>query len=121
MGDGSGKVNNKYKIGKITAKNVAVGDRADAGDHVHRQPLQADAIYQVRQLIELLSAHAGEVENAGEIRDYADSVETALQKRRPNRDRIEKLVRKITTGLAGVTALANAVDAVHAAIGRLFA
>jgi Family of unknown function (DUF5955) len=70
--------------------------------------------------IELLSIHANELASPHEIQDYAESVEAALQKRKLNRARIENLVHKIAGAVAGVAALANAVDAVQTAVNHLF-
>jgi len=114
------KVNQKYDVGKIKAKNVAIGNRAKAGDRIHSDADREEALYQIRQLIELLTAHADEINSPPEIRAYAKSVETALQKRKLNRTRIENLVHKIASALAGVTAVANAVDAVQTAVSHLF-
>jgi hypothetical protein len=113
-------VNQRYGVGKVKAKNVAIGNRAKAGDDTYSDAEKEDAIYQIRQLIELLSVHASEIDSPGEIQAYAQSVETALQKRKPNRARIESLVHKIAGAIAGVTALANAVDAVQTAVSHLF-
>jgi hypothetical protein len=110
----------KVKARKVRAKNVAIGSHAKAGDRIYSEADQANALYEVRRLIELLSVHAGEIDSPHEIRAYAESVETALQKRKLNRARIEKLVHKIAGAVAGVTALANAVGAVQTAVGHLF-
>jgi hypothetical protein len=113
-------VNQRYDVGKVKAKNVAIGNHAKAGDRTYSDAEKENAIYQVRQLIELLSVHASEIDSPGEIEANAQSVETALQKRKLNRARIENLVRRIASAIAGVTALANAIDAVQTAVSRLF-
>jgi len=113
-------VNQSYDVGKVKAKNVAIGNRAKAGDHTYSDAEQAEALGQVRQLIELLSVHADEINSPHEIQEYAESVEVALQKRKLNRARIESLIQKIATAVAGVTALANAIDTVQTAVSRLF-
>jgi hypothetical protein len=113
-------VNQRYDVGKVKAKNVAIGNRAKAGDRAYSDANKEDAIYQIRQLIELLSVHANEIDSPGEVQAYAESVETALQKRKLNRARIENLVHKMASAIAGVTVLANAVDAVQTAVSRLF-
>ena len=114
-------VNQKYDVGKVKAKNVAIGNHAKAGDRTYSDAKKEEAIYQIRQLIELLSVHANEIDNPGAVQAYAESVETALQKRKLNRARIENLVHKIASAIAGVTALANAVGAVQTAVSHLFA
>lgn len=113
-------MNQSYDVGKIKAKNVAIGPHAKAGDRTYSEAEQAEALYRVRQLIELLAVHAGEINSPGEIQAYAESVETALQKRKLNRVRIDNLVHKIASAVAGVTALANAVGAVQTAVSHLF-
>jgi hypothetical protein len=113
-------VNQRIDVRKVKAKNVAIGNRAKAGDRTYSDAEKEEAIYQIRQLIELLSVHAGEINSPGEIQAYAESVEAALKKKKLNRVRIENLVHKIAAAIAGVTALANAVDAVQTAVGRLF-
>jgi hypothetical protein len=113
-------MNQSYDVGKVEAKNVAIGNRAKAGDHRYSDAERAEALHQVRQLIELLSVHAGEINSSHEIQQYAESMEDALQKRRLNRARIENFAHSIASALAGVTALANAVDAVQTAVSHLF-
>lgn len=113
-------VNESYDAQNFTAKNVAMGPHAKAGDHIYSEADQTEALYQVRRLIELLSVHAGEISGLHEIQADAESVETALQKRKLNRGRIKKLVRRIAGALTGVTALADAVAAVQTAVSHLF-
>jgi len=114
-------VNQRYDVGKVKAKNVAIGNHAKAGDRTYSDAEKEEVIYQIRQLIELLSFHASEIDSPGEVQAYAESVETVLKKRKLNRARIENLVHKIASAIAGVTALANAIDAVQTAVSRLFA
>lgn len=113
-------MNQRYDVGKVKAKNAAIGNRAKAGDRIYSDADRAEALDQVRQLIELLSVHAGEINGPPEIQAYAKSVETALQKRKLNRVRIENLVHKIASALAGIAVFANAVDAVQTAVSHLF-
>lgn len=112
-----------YKVGKIQADNVAVGDHARAEYLASADPtqtaMQAEALYQIRQLIELLSIHANEINSFQAVQADAKSVEAALKKKTLNRARIENLIGKMTPALAGVTALANAIDAVRAAVSHL--
>lgn len=109
-----------YDVGKVKAKNVAIGPHGKAGDRIYPDAEHAAALYRVRQLIELLAVHADEISSPHAIQAHAESVEAALQKKNPNRSRIENLIQKIAGAVAGVTALANAVDAVQAAVDHLF-
>jgi hypothetical protein len=106
-----------YKIGKIQAGAVAIGPKSRAK---HITAMQTEALHQIRQLIELLSVHADEIDSPGEVQADAESVEAALRKKKLNRVRIENLIAKIAPAVAGVTALANAVDAVQTAVTHLF-
>jgi hypothetical protein len=116
-------VNQRYIIKGVRAENVAIGDHARAGDEVHPDPRQAsiqvEALQQIRQLIELIVIHTGAIENPREVQANARSVEIALKKKKPNRTRITYLIGKITPAVAGVTALANAIDAVQALVNHL--
>jgi hypothetical protein len=112
-------VNQRNDVGNVTAKNVSIGSRSKAGDHIYSEADPTEALYQVRRLIELLSVHAGEISSLHEIQADAKSVETALQKRKLKRGRIKKLVRRIAGALTGVTALADAVAAVQTAVSHL--
>jgi len=76
---------------------------------------------EIRNLIELLPTHADMIDRPEKVQKDAKAMEVALGEKTLKRARIEELVRKITAGLAGVTALAGAVDAVQAAISHLFA
>jgi hypothetical protein len=116
-------MSDRYNVENINADNVAVGNRARAEYKAHPDPEQAliltEALQQIRQLIELLAVHADEIDNPGEVRANAKSVKTALRKKKLNRALIESLISQIRPAVAGVTALAEAIDAVHAAVGHL--
>jgi hypothetical protein len=118
------KVSQNYDVGEIRAKNLAFGPHAKAKyvarPDAKQASMQAEALYQIRQLIELLSVHVDEIDSSHELQADAESMEAALRKKKLNRARIEKLIGKITTAAAGVAALANAVDAVQTAVSRLF-
>jgi hypothetical protein len=109
-----------YKIGKIEAANVAVGDGATVYVGVQQIPLQAEALRELRRFIELLPAQAAGIEKPHEVEANARAAEAALSKKKLNRGRIEDLITKITAGVVGVAALTNAMDAVQAAVTRLF-
>lgn len=114
----------EYKVRKVQAKNVAIGSHARANHTEYitaeHSREQAEALEQIRQLLELLPAHLDEIDSPRSVKADAEAAEDALSKKKLNRARIENLIGKITAGLAGVTALANAVDAVQTAVTRLF-
>jgi hypothetical protein len=113
----------KYKIGKLRASNVAIGDHATAEYTRHADPeraeIQAQALYQVRQLIELMAIHAEEINGPDAAMADAESIENVLQEKNPNRSRIMNLIGNIGPAVAGVTALAKAIDAIHATVSHL--
>jgi len=49
----------------------------------------------------------------------AESIENVLQEKNPNRSRIMNLIGNIGPAIAGVTALAKAIDAIHATVSHL--
>jgi hypothetical protein len=112
-----------YHVRKIRSDNVAIGTHAKAKYITHLNveqiSMQADALNQIRQFIELLSLHADAIDSPHEVQANAESMEAAVGKKKLNRTRIENLIAKITTAVAGVTALANAIDAVQAVVTRL--
>ena len=83
-------------------------------------PLQEDALRELRKFITLLPAQAAGIEKPHEVEENARAAEVALRKKRLDRGRIEGLIAKITVGVVGVAALTNAIDAVQAAVTRLF-
>ena len=113
-----------YRVRKIRSDNVAIGNRARAKYIMHLNAeqiaMQTEALNQIRQFIELLSVHADEIDSPREVQADAESVEAAMGKKKLNRARIENLIGKISTAVAGVTALANAIDAVQTVVTRLF-
>jgi hypothetical protein len=117
-------MSDKYRVAKVQAGNVAIGKRAAVNSTVQvradQSLIQADALQQVQQFIALLSAHADEIERPEEVQADAEAVEAELNDKKPSRTRIEDLFSKIAVGVAGVTTLANAVNAVHAAVTSLF-
>ena len=117
-------MSDKYKVEKIQAENVAIGNRARA-EHItqpdaQRTAMQAEALHHVRQLIELLEVHCNEIDHPEMVQADAKSVEIALKGKKLNRARIENLIGKIALAVAGVTALATAINAVQVAISHLF-
>jgi hypothetical protein len=116
-------MSDKYNVKKIDADNMAMGKHATVISSTGikaDQSLQADALQQVEQLIALLSVHADQIESPDKVQADAAAAQAALSKKRLNRARIENLVSRMAVGVAGVTTLANAVDAVQTAISRLF-
>ena len=113
----------KYGIGKVRADNVAIGDHAKAEYVSHTGPKltgkQAEALDQIRQLTELLAAHSGEIDGPDAVLADAESVEDALQSQNLDRSRIQKLIANMAPAVAGVTALSNAIDAIHATVSHL--
>ena len=115
----------KYSIGSIQGHNVVSGDKANITSTVYvgseQSLLREQALAEIRKLIALLSTHADMIDRPEKVREDAEAIEVALDEKTLKRTRIEELARKITAGLAGVTALAGALDAVQAAINHLFA
>jgi hypothetical protein len=113
----------EHHIGKVLADNVAVGDNARAKYVYHADPehtgTQAQALQQVRQLIELLAAHSDEIDIPESVLADAESIEETLQTDKPDRSRMEKLISKIAPAITGVTDIAGAIDAIHATISHL--
>ena len=118
------EVASKYDIGKIKAENVAVGDYASVTSTVRvkteQLPMQAEALHQLQNFITLLPDYSDRISRPHEIEADAKAAENALSKKTLNRGHVEGLIRKMTVGVAGVAALANAVDAVQTAVTRLF-
>lgn len=116
-------VDQKYHIGKVQADNVAVGDNAQAKYVYYADPerngTQAQALQQVRQLIQLLAAHSDEIDSPDTVLADAESIEDTLQTEKPDHSRMEKLIGKIAPAITGVTDIARAIDAVHATISHL--
>jgi hypothetical protein len=110
----------KYKFGEIKATNVAVGKGAAINVGAQQIPLQDEALRELRRFIELLPARAAEIDEPYEVEANARAAEVALREKRLDRGRIQELITKITVGVVGVAALTNAIDAVQAALTRLF-
>ena len=113
----------KYDIGKVRGNNVAIGDHAKAEYASHTGPKpagkQAEALYQIRQLIQLLDAHSHKIDGQDALVADAESIEGALQSENPDRSGIQKLIANMTPAVAGVTALSKAIDAIHATVSHL--
>src|SRR5207244_6766205 len=104
----------KYKIGTLRAGNVAIGDHATAQYTRHADPeraeIQAQALYQIRQLIELMAIHAEEINGPDAALADAESIEDALHEKNPNRSSIVNLISDTGPSVAGVTAITNAIS-----------
>ena len=77
----------KYKIGKLRAGNVAIGDHATAEYTRHADPeraeIQAQALYQIRQLIELMAIHSEEINGPDAALADAESIEKCSPREKP--------------------------------------
>ncbi|HEY2241986.1 MAG TPA: hypothetical protein VGI21_24500 [Streptosporangiaceae bacterium] len=112
-----------YKANKIKANHVAFGKNAMIDARVRTAPdgpQRAYALDRIERLLKLLEKQEGEIPEAGPIRADAEALQGALKKKKLNRKRIESLIHGITAGAAEITALANAADAIHAAVMKLF-
>lgn len=107
-----------YSTGDIHAIYVAVGNKATAMSP-DPESARIQALQELRSFIALLPAYEHVLGKPVEVRADAIAAEAALSKKSMNRGRLEKLVRKIALGVTGVTALADAVSAVQAAIAHL--
>jgi hypothetical protein len=116
----------RISVKKLRSKNAAFGHRASVKDKSRtvvsgqQLTLQAEALQELRKFASLVPDYAEVVENPQNLQTLASKTEAALKKSRPRRDRIEKLISEMTMGVVGVTALAQAIEAVQAAVTRLF-
>ena len=115
----------KIRIGRIKAKNVVSGDGGKIADRsevfivtAEESRLQAEAIQQLRVFMQLLPAHADEID-AESAQKAAKQIETALSNRRLRRDKIEKYFNTILAAVGGISALTNAITTLQATVGRL--
>jgi hypothetical protein len=110
----------KYEFGDIKATNFAAGDGATINVGTQQIPLQDEALRELRRFIALLPNGAAEIKSPDEVEANARAAEAALSKKKLNRERIENLITRVAAGVAGVAALTNAIEAVQAAVTRLF-
>jgi hypothetical protein len=110
----------KYEFGDIKATNLAVGDGATINVGTQQIPLQDEALRELHRFIALLPAQAAEIKRPHEVEANARAAEVALREKRLDRRRIQDLITKITAGVLGVATLTNAIEAVQAAVTRLF-
>jgi hypothetical protein len=110
----------KYRIGNIEAANVAVGKGATINVGAQQIALQDEALQELRRFIALLPAQAAEINKPHEVEANARAAEVALREKRLDRRRIQDLITKIAAGVLGVATLTNAIEAVQAAVTRLF-
>src|ERR1700753_959990 len=113
----------RYKVNKIQASQVAFGKNAMSDARVRAAPdgpQRAQALERIEHLLELLESQEDEISEAEDIRADAEALQGALKKKKLNRGRIESLIQAITTGAGGITALANAADAIHGTVMKLF-
>ncbi|HUB39854.1 MAG TPA: hypothetical protein VMA72_13455 [Streptosporangiaceae bacterium] len=109
----------KYKVEHFSADNVAVGQHAFVKVRAPVSPAVQDAIDTLRHFVSLLPEHI-EAHDGDSVRAHAQELEVALKKKRLNRDRIERILGDLMLGVSGIATVANAVDAVQAAVVRLF-
>jgi hypothetical protein len=115
----------KIRIGKLVSKNVVVGREGKITDKSEiliaspaQSELQAEAIRQLHDFMELLPAYSHEIDVAP-AHQAAKELESALNKRRLRRAKLENWFNVILSAIGGVSALAGAIGTVQATVGQL--
>lgn len=115
----------KIRVNKVRAKNAVVGDRARITDKsgvlilsAEQSDLQAEALRQLREVIDLLPAYADEID-VEEARRTAELAESAIKKKRLRWDKATKYLNATWTAVSDVEVLASAVVAVQSIVQSL--
>lgn len=114
-------MSDRNKVSNFTAQNVAIGQNASITPYTDIAPARDDALREVRYFISLIPEQAEPLpQHAHEIHRQAMELEAALSRKKLNRRRIESILNNLVIGDSSIVALANAADAVHTAVTRLF-
>lgn len=106
--------------GKIEAQNLAIGTDARAVYAADNSRTVAELQSTIDALIAAFAQHrAVLMDPAGLIQD-ARAVRTEIASPKPNHGKIVGLLSRMAGGVAGITALAAAMENLQHAVGRLF-
>jgi hypothetical protein len=100
--------------GTISARNIAAGRGAHAGDVVAAAPPDPERNEIARRLDVLLrelDAHGHKLERGDEVRESAEAVADELQKDKPNSVTVTGILAGIGSSVASVASLSTAVSA----------
>ena len=117
----------KDQQGRSRASNISVGDVHGTGiviGHessvsVNQLPAQRDAAVLLDEFIQMLARHEGSVTDAAGIRESAAAAQAELAEPSPRWQVVRGLLRGIAAGVAGVSALAEAVNNIQALVAHI--
>ena len=104
---------------------VALGSGARASKIVNQagKPLEAADLREIRNRIEelksALAAHSGHLANRDDVQSSVETVETELNKQKPNKLTVTALLSGIASAVTSVTGIATAAEALKAVVTRL--
>lgn len=104
------------KVGDVQGTGIVIGDGSSASINLPQSSVQRDAAAMLDEFIRLLETHQSSVADAPEIRESAAAARAELAEPSPRWPVVRGLLRGIAAGVAGVSALAGAINNIQALI-----
>lgn len=111
-GEGDSTIN----VGDVQGTGIVIGHQSSVAINPALPAVQRDAAAMLDEFIRLLETHQSSVADAPDIRESAAAARAELAKPSPKWPIVRGLLRGIAAGVAGVSALAGAIDNIQALI-----
>jgi hypothetical protein len=106
-------------VGDVHGTGIVIGHKSTASVKLRQTSTQLDAVALLDEFIRLLARHQSSVADAAGIRESATAARAELEERSPRWRIVRGLLRGIAAGVAGVSALAEAINNVQALVAHL--
>jgi hypothetical protein len=106
-------------VGDVQGTGIVIGHESSASVNLEQISVQRDAAELLDEFIQLLASHESSVADAAGIRESAAAARAEVAEPSPRWQVVRGLLRGIAAGVAGVSALAEAVNNIQALIAHL--
>lgn len=109
----------RINVGDVQGTGIVIGHGSSASVNLQQPAVQRDAAALLDEFIRLLANHESSVADAEDMRESAAAARAELAKPSPRWPIIRGLLRGIAAGVAGVSALAEAVNNIQTLVAHL--
>jgi hypothetical protein len=106
-------------VGDVKGTGIVIGHGSSASVKLRERSTQRDAVTLLDEFIQLLARHESSVADAAGVRESAAVAKAELAEPSPRWQVVRGLLRGIAAGVAGVSALADAVNSIQTLVTHL--
>lgn len=106
-------------VGNVQGAGIVIGHGSSASINLNQSSVQGDAVAMLDEFIRLLQIHQSSVTDADDIRESAAATRAELAEPSPRLHIVRGLLRGIAASVAGVSALAEAINNIQVLIAHI--